>query len=102
VTDYVQIQLSHECIGFNNQGFLVRIPGADPDDIARLYAFHVSNSFSIFFRSDVPPSIQEQIIAFGPERAFEEHASVEAIFSQYDPCDEIRKKEDTILQPRYR
>lgn len=97
MTDYVQIQLSLECIGFNYQGFLVRIPGADPDDIARLYAFHVSNSFSIFFRSDVPPSIQEQIIAIGPEKAFEDHASVEAIFSQYDPCDEIRKWETYVL-----
>lgn len=95
--DYVRLQLSLECIGLNDQGFLVRTPGPDPDDIARLYAFSDTNGCSMFIRADVPRSVKNQLLALGPERAFEDKVRVEGIFVKIDPCEEIRQWETYVL-----
>lgn len=43
----VHIQLELECIGFDREGLLVRIPGLNPDDIARVYAYRDERGYAL-------------------------------------------------------
>jgi RimJ/RimL family protein N-acetyltransferase len=75
----IHIQLAIECIGLNKDGFLIRIPGPDPDDIARVYVFKHKSGFNIYFRHDVPAFVREQVQALMPDRAFDDQEAVKAI-----------------------
>jgi len=93
----IQLQLALECVGLNDLGFLERIPGPDPDDIARVYAFRDTNGCSMFIRAEVPRSVKNQLLALDPEGAFEDKARVVGIFGNIDPCEEIRQWETYML-----
>jgi RimJ/RimL family protein N-acetyltransferase len=85
----IHIQLAIECIGLNKDGLLIRIPGPDPDDIARVYVFKHEGGFNIYFRHDVPASLREQVQALTPDRAFDDQEAVKAILVADSPCAEV-------------
>jgi RimJ/RimL family protein N-acetyltransferase len=85
----VHIQLAIECIGLNKDGFLIRIPGPDPDDIARVYVFKHKDGFNIYFRQDVPAFVREQVQALTPDRAFDDREAVKTILMADSPCAEV-------------
>ncbi len=82
----IQTQLALECIGFDQDGLLVRIPGPEPDEIARVYAFHLVDGHLLYFRHDVPPSVRQQISALGAESAFHNQERVKALLALDAPC----------------
>jgi GNAT superfamily N-acetyltransferase len=85
----IRLQLAIECIGLNKGGLLVRTPGPDPDDIARVYIFEHEGSFDVYFRHDVPSPIREQIQALMPERAFHDREAVKTVLAAHSPCPEV-------------
>ncbi len=84
------MQLALECIGPDADGLLVRIPGPNPDEIARYYVFRHADGYSSFSRHDVPRAIRHQLIEVGPERAFSYPASIQRILSQENTCKDVQ------------
>ena len=84
----IHLQLAVECIGFDQQGLLIRIPGPDPDDIARVYVFRHEGGYSLYFGQDLPPAFRERIQAKGPHTAFSNPDVVKAILDEHSPCKE--------------
>jgi hypothetical protein len=84
----IHLQLAIECIELNTNGLLVRIPGPDPDDIARVYVFKHKGGFNAYFRHDVPPFVREQVQALTPARAFDDQEAVKDLLVADAPCAE--------------
>ena len=82
----INTHLELECIGVNSDGLLVRIPGPNPDDIARFYIAQHEGGYSAYFRHDLPRSIREQISVLTLETAFSDHDTVTHILAQDAPC----------------
>lgn len=59
--DLIHVQMELECIGTDASNVLFRIPGDDPDDIARFYAAHHAAGYVAFVRYDVEPRIAESL-----------------------------------------
>jgi hypothetical protein len=78
-----------ECIGFDEEGLLIRIPGPNPDDIARVCVYRHDRGYSLYFRHDLPPAFRERIRAVGPHIAFTDQKAVEAILAERGPCDHV-------------
>ena len=57
----IQAQLRLECIGFDPDGLLVRIPGSDPDEIAAVYLYEHRCGLRLYSRNDLPPRLRDQI-----------------------------------------
>jgi RimJ/RimL family protein N-acetyltransferase len=85
----IHIQLAIECIGLNKDGLMIRIPGPDPDEIARVYVFRHKDGFNIYFRHDVPAFVREQVRALTPDRAFDDQEAIKAILAADSPCAEV-------------
>lgn len=97
--DLIHIQLELECIGTDANNVLFRIPGDNPDDMARFYAAHHAAGYVAFVRHDVDSRIAESLRALAPQQAFENvelvkrilygetprHISVSAFRSYYFP-----------------
>ena len=77
----IKMQLELECIGVDSDNGLVRIPGPDPDDIARVYAFYSEDQYWVFFRHDLPPSIQKQLRELPAEKVFRDHQGIKMILA---------------------
>jgi GNAT superfamily N-acetyltransferase len=83
------IQLELECIGFDREGRLVRIPGPNPDDIARVYAYRDERGYALYFRSDLPGPVVRRIQALGAETAFHQQDVVRDLLAGDAPCAEL-------------
>jgi hypothetical protein len=70
VVDLIQLQLAIECIGLDSSELLVRVPGPDPDEISRVYAFQHERGYTMYFRQDLPSHIRQKIYDLGAENAF--------------------------------
>lgn len=89
--DYVRIQLRLECIGYDPEGRLVRIPGPDPDDLGRVYVYHHEGGYRLFVRSDVPDADYAALRELGAEAAFENAGAVQAVLARERPCDDVAR-----------
>jgi GNAT superfamily N-acetyltransferase len=78
-----------ECIAPDATGRLIRIPGPDPDDIARVYAFQYAGGHRLYLRHDVPDATRERIEALGAERVHHDLSRVRAILAHDQPCNEV-------------
>lgn len=85
----IQLQLAIECIGLDEDGLLVRIPGPDPDEIARVYAYQHGGGYTTYFRRDLPASLREQVQALGAGAAFHDWEAVKALLASDAPCTEV-------------
>lgn len=83
--ELIRAQLALECIGLDEDGLLVRIPGSDPDQIARFYVYRHADGYTRFARHDVPPDIREQLLALAPETAFVDPSTVQRVLEQHRP-----------------
>ena len=77
--DLIHIQLELECIGADASNVLFRIPGDNPDDVARCYAAHHTTGYVTFVRGDVGPSIANAVRALSPQQVFEDIETVKRI-----------------------
>jgi RimJ/RimL family protein N-acetyltransferase len=82
----VHRQLAIERIGLDADGCLIRLPGPDPDEIARVAAYRHPGGYLVYFRADVPSSTRERIRALGAERAFHDHDAVTALLAADAAC----------------
>ncbi len=83
--DLIRIQLELECIGTDDNNTLSRIPGNNPDDIARFYAAHHAAGYVTFVRYDLEPPIAESLRALSPQQAFENVEMVKRILNGETP-----------------
>lgn len=79
--ELIRMQLSLECIGLDQDGLLVPIPGPDPDEIARVYVFYREDNYRLFFRYDLDASIRAQISELPPERVFHDLQTIKTILA---------------------
>ena len=77
--DLIRTQLELECIGMDADNFLFRIPGDNPDDIARFYVTRHAAGYTTFFRHDVEPRIIERLRSLSPQQAFEDIKTVKCM-----------------------
>lgn len=84
--ELIHSQLALECIGFNTQGLLVRIPGPYPDEISRVYIYQVNGSYHLYFRADLSQPVREKIQALSGQTAFHNHEAVCAILGTEGAC----------------
>ncbi|MCU0522321.1 MAG: hypothetical protein MUF84_16700 [Anaerolineae bacterium] len=87
--DYVAMQLRLECIGFDEDGRLIRIAGPDPDDLGRVYAYRHGDGFCLYVRADMPAALYRALQDLGAQAAFEDAAAVQAILAPDVPCDDV-------------
>ena len=87
--ELIHSQLALECIGFNAQGLLVRIPGPDPDELSRVYVYQVNGSYQLYFRADLSQPVLEKMRALGGQTAFNIPETVCAILGTEGACQGI-------------
>jgi GNAT superfamily N-acetyltransferase len=85
----IQAQLALECIGLDQDGLLIRIPGSNPDDIARVKVFQYEENYLLYFRHDLSSSIREGIGALGSAVVFRNCEAVKALLAEDSPCTEM-------------
>jgi len=85
----IHMQLAIECIGLDEDGLLIRVPGPDPDEIARVYAYRYEGRYITTFRRDLPASIRKQIRALGAETVYHDSEAVKALLATAAPCSEV-------------
>ncbi len=83
--DLIHDQLALECIGTDAKNILFRIPGDNPDDIARFYVAHHAAGYATFVRYDVEPRIAESLRSLSPQQAFENVEMVKRILEGETP-----------------
>ena len=77
--DLIRIQLELECIGIDANNFLSRIPGENPDDIARFYVARHAAGYTTFVRWGLPPKIVRLLRSLPPQQAFDDTETVKRI-----------------------
>ncbi len=88
-TELTRIQLELECIGFNLKGRMIRIPGNNPDEIARFYITRHAQGYKACYRDDLPRPVRDQLAALEPQQAFRDRDAVKRILAQDAPCTRI-------------
>ena len=84
-----RLQLELECIGVAAGQTLVRLPGPNADDIARLLVVQDSDGYRVYFRFDLPPTLRAALAALPPAIAFADHAAVQRLLAAYAPYGEV-------------
>ncbi len=97
-TIYILTQLKLECIGLDEEELLVRIPGPDPDEIARVLAYRHSQGFEIYFRNDVPRNLRNLISALSIDDIFAERKKIQSILDKHFPCTEVGSFETYVFE----
>lgn len=59
-----------ECIGVGAAGRLHRLPGPNPDAIARCFVIRHTDGYTCYLRDDVPPAVAAALLALPPARLF--------------------------------
>jgi GNAT superfamily N-acetyltransferase len=85
----IQMQHAIECIGLDEEGLLIRIPGPDADEMARVYAYRYEGDYSTYFRWDVSALIRQRIHALGAQAVFHGQEAVKALLATDAPCTEV-------------
>lgn len=83
--DLIFMQLRLECKGLDARGLLVRIPGPDPDEIARFSALVYCDGELRLFRDDVPPEVEEALRAIPTPAVFDVPEWVRQVFAAFPP-----------------
>lgn len=80
--DLTYLQFELECIGLDENGLLTRIPGDNPDDIARFFIASYPTGYETFFRADIDSDIIQQLQLVSAERLFNDSDMVKAVLYQ--------------------
>jgi hypothetical protein len=80
--DLIHLQLELECIGFNEHGFLTRIAGDHPDDIARIFIAKYAEDYALYFRDDIDQAIVKRLRSFSSEQLYMDTNTVKSILYQ--------------------
>ena len=87
--DLLAIQLTLECIGVDEDGLLVRIPGPYPDGIPRFYAAEFMGGRAMYCSSEVPASLRRTLLALPFERARDDYGAVCRLLDQHALCEGV-------------
>ncbi len=85
----IELQLELECVAVAAGDTLVPIPCPNPDGPVRFSVVRHDDTWSTFFRHDLPDQTRAQLAALAPEQAFHEHERVKAILDRDAPCAEL-------------
>ncbi len=86
-SELIRLQLRLECKAINAEGLLERIPGPDPDGIARFSVYYHDDTYTTYCRHDLPRAIRERLLALSPIIAFEQPETVETILREHGPIE---------------
>jgi len=87
--ELVRIHLALECVGISADGLLVRIPGPEPDDIARLFVVQHDGGCFAYARADLPLSVRQRLSAVPPEAALREVSLIQSILAEHAICESV-------------
>jgi GNAT superfamily N-acetyltransferase len=77
--ELIRIQLELECVGFDADDRLVRLPCASPDNVARFLLARHEGGYLSYFRHDVDGRIVAALKTLPPEEIFENPDTVKPI-----------------------
>jgi GNAT superfamily N-acetyltransferase len=86
--DLIFDHLRLECIGLDERGRLVRIPGPFPDDISRVYLAEHAGGILTFFRADLRDNLVARLQAIEPAAMYRQPERVAEILAEDAPCEE--------------
>lgn len=84
-----RLQLELGCIGVEAGDTLTRLPGPNPDDIARLLVVQYADGYRVLFRHDLPPTLRAALAGLPPATAFADHAAVQRLLAAHAPYGEV-------------
>jgi len=87
--DLISTQMALECIGITVAGELIRIPGPNPDTIARLFVVQHDGNYAAYPRHDLAAHIRRKLHTLPPKTAFYQQGAVQAILEEDSRCDDI-------------
>ena len=74
--ELIRRHLELECIGFDAEAALVRLPCPNPDTVPRLYVARHAGGYAVYFRHDLPREVRRELAALPPERLFDDEGLV--------------------------
>ena len=74
--ELIRRHLELECIGFDAEGSLVRLPCPNPDTVPRLYVARHAGGYAVYLRHDLPRQVRRELAALPPQRLFEDEGLV--------------------------
>jgi GNAT superfamily N-acetyltransferase len=83
--DLIRLSIEIEHI-IDSNGDLVPIPGKES---ALFSISQYQEGYATYFRYDIPAETREQIAAFGPEEALNNHQTIRRVLACYTPCKEV-------------
>jgi ribosomal protein S18 acetylase RimI-like enzyme len=95
----MMLQLELECKGVVAGQTLVRIPGAEPDDIPRVHVVRLDDTYQAFVRHDVSASLRQALATLSPEEAFADHERVQAILASDALCTQLWRGHSYVFPP---
>lgn len=87
--DLIKMQLRLECVGFDAADRLIRIPGPDPDDIGRVYAYRHAAGYTLCVRADVSAATYAVLEDLGARAVFEDARGVRRVLAQDETCEDV-------------
>ena len=74
--ELIRRHLELECIGFDAEGSLVRLPCPNPDTVPRLYVARHAGGYAVYPRHDLPRQVRRELAELPPERLFDDEELV--------------------------
>lgn len=97
--ELVKIHLALDCIGVDDLGYLVRLPGPCPAPIPRFYVAELTGSGDHvrFTRQDLLPAVAEKLLALPPNVALEDRGAVRRVLAADAHCRTIRRNKSYVF-----
>ena len=83
--ELIRRHLELECIGFDAEGSLVRLPCPNPDIVPRLYVARHAGGCAVYLRHDLPREVCRELAALPPERLFDDEGLVTRLLAGVEP-----------------
>lgn len=97
--ELVKIHLALDCIGVDDLGYLVRLPGPCPAAIPRFYVAELAGSGNHvrFTRQGLLPAVAERLLALPPHVALEDRGAVRRVLAADAHCRTIRRSKSYVF-----
>jgi hypothetical protein len=77
--EYILRQMQLEGIGVEGAGSLIRAPGPNAEPIPRCYVAYANDTYHVFLRHDLPPSLVQTLRHLPAERLFRDTTYTSAL-----------------------
>ena len=97
--EFVKTHLALDCIGVDDLGYLVRLPGPCPAAIPRFYIAELTGSGNHvrFTRQGLLPAVAEKLLALPPGVALENRGAVRQVLAADAHCRTIRRNKSYLF-----